>query len=128
MFERRLLPEANRCIMNNLFDPPKLPSNFDNPIAHSADPSTSHEAARNITRSGKRGRGCEIVLALVKRWPSSTAIELFELATDAERRELKEAQRVRQRLTDLLAAGLVKQGMTKICSIRNSRMVTWEAT
>ncbi len=106
--------------MASLFDPVKL--------AHNFDPETSHEAAREQVRTGKAVRHAEIVLGLVKRRPGSTAVELYGLATDAERLDLREPQRVRQRLTDLLHYGLVRQGMTKICSIRETRMVTWEIT
>lgn len=104
--------------MNDLFDTVKL--------SHTVDPPTSNEAAMRHVRTGKRELNSAIALTLVKANPGKTASELFELATPCQRDKLKELQEVRRRLTDLLGEGKVKQGMTKICTVRNTRMVTWE--
>jgi hypothetical protein len=106
--------------MPDLFD-------FATPIAHTTDPATSHEAAARVTATGKRARHAAIVLTLVQRHKGETAVELWYDATDADRRELKEPQEVRRRLTDLADRGLVRQGLSRICRYRNTRMVTWEA-
>ena len=52
------------------------------PLTHTADPATSHEAEARHVRSGKLGRNCRRVLALVVRWPERTGQELFELCID----------------------------------------------
>ncbi len=103
----------------SLFDPVKM--------AHNFDPHTSHEAAQEQVRSGKAARHAELVLRLVKEHPFLTAVELFWAATPAERSDLKEHQRVRQRLVDLHRANLVKYGPTKVCSVNQTRMKTWES-
>lgn len=106
--------------MSDLFD-------FANPISHKQDPSSSAIAAEQLTSSGRRARGCRLVLNILKRNPGCTAVELWDLATAAERSELREMQRVRQRLTDLLHAGLAMQGPQRACRVRGSTMVTWKA-
>ena len=100
--------------------------NFDAPIAHTHDPASSHIAAENMTVSGKRAAHKRIVLDLCCRFPRSTAIELWERASDADKTELREPQEVRRRLTDLLADGVVRQGAIRTCGVRATKMVTWE--
>jgi hypothetical protein len=41
-------------------------STYRNPIAHSADPESSHAAAREVTDSGARDTHCAVVLDAVK--------------------------------------------------------------
>ena len=101
---------------------------FDKPPAsHTDDPPTSAEAEIEHTESGKRGMHSEIVLALVKRHPGSTAVELWHHATETERAELVEMQETRRRLTDLYHAGLVRQCESRLCLARGTKQVTWEA-
>jgi hypothetical protein len=95
-----------------------------NPVAHAADPETSHEAGEAVTRSGARGRQAAAVLALVRGHPGRTAAELVGLQVDFPRLDVYQ---VRRRLTDLLHAGLVVQGEARPCSRVGSRMVTWTA-
>lgn len=95
-------------------------------IAHTGDPATSHAAAEAVTESGRRDRHCAIVLGLVRRYPGRTAVELWRLCADDERAALVEMQSVRRRLTDLHHRGLVRQGSERACTVRGSRMVTWE--
>lgn len=97
-----------------------------NPIAHTADPATSHEAAEVLTRTGRRQRHADAVLNLVKLYPGRTAVELWQFAGDWDlTAELKEMQEVRRRLVDLEAAGKVRQGPARKCSVRGTRQVTW---
>jgi len=96
-----------------------------NPISHSSDPETSREAAERITRSGARGAHCRMVLAMVETDPNLTAGELWQRAGPVERAALKELQEVRRRLTDLLAAGKVSQGLPRPCAIRGAKAVVW---
>jgi hypothetical protein len=106
--------------MLDLFD-------FLNPVAHTADPPTSAEAAARVTASGRRAAHARLVLALVRRHPGSTAVELWAAANAGEQADLGEMQEVRRRLTDLLHAGRVRQGDARACRVRKSKMVTWSA-
>jgi hypothetical protein len=94
-------------------------------LSHRHDPDTSGEAAASYAAAGKRTRHRELVLGLVRRLPGLTACELWAGATAAERAELGELQRVRQRLTDLLADGRVRQGSKRQCRERGSLQMTW---
>jgi hypothetical protein len=51
------------------------------PIARTSDPETSHEAATEITASGKRQTNCDKMLDLVRRFQGSTSGELGERIT-----------------------------------------------
>lgn len=97
-------------------------------MSHANDPETSRIAAEQHVRSGKRAHHAAIVLALVQRHPGSTAIELWDHATDAERATLKEAQEIRRRLCNLETDGAVRKGVSRACTVRGSKQVTWEAT
>ncbi len=105
--------------MNSLFDPP---------LVHTNDPLPSHLALEFLIQSGKLGKGEAIVLTLAKTNPARTAIELWSLATTAQQSELKEPQRVRQRLHSLMLKGKVKQVGQRSCTVRGSTQTTWEAT
>lgn len=107
--------------MPDLFD-------FSGPVAHDADPMTSHEAATNHTTSGNRKRCCVVVLGLVQRHPGLTCCELWEAATEAEQTTLREMQRVRQRMVDLERNGLVRKGPPRKCAVRGTSQRTWNAT
>ncbi len=99
----------------------------DPPMSHASDPPTSAEAARNHAESGRRDAHAALVLDLVRRHPGSTAVELWGLATDAERGQLVEMQEIRRRCTDLLARCLVRQGPARDCSVKGTSMVVWFA-
>ena len=97
-------------------------------LSHRDDPATSREAAERHVASGRRERHAEIVLGLVQRFPAATAIELWYLATDAERAELKEPQEIRRRLVCLRKRGLVRRGPARHCTVRGTSQVTWFVT
>src|SRR5574341_2524898 len=103
-----------------------FPDEFSNPVAHAADPESSRVAAEAVTVSGRRARHAQIVLALVRRYPLQTAIELWTLAS-ADQFHLKESQEIRRRLVDLEAAGLVRKAGQRHCSVRGTLQGTWEA-
>lgn len=94
-------------------------------LYHANDPATSRAAAAAYDAGGKRGRHKGLVLALVRRHPGLTACELWAAATPAEQADLGEMQRVRQRLTDLLNAGEVRQAEKRQCRQRGTAQVTW---
>ena len=113
-------------IQPQLFGPPDAYGSH-TPAARSSDPPTSHEAAANATESGRRQRHAEIVLAIVRRRPGSTYVELFAAATDVEQRELGDAYEAMRRLNDLCKAGLVCKSEARVCCVKGSRMTTWNA-
>lgn len=94
------------------------------PVTHRADPETSREAASSHIASGNRERNANIVLELVKRFPGSTAVELWEQAGDAQQ-VLKEMQEVRRRLVDLESAGVACKGDARPCKVKSTKMVVW---
>ena len=94
-------------------------------LSHTNDPESSATAVREHARKGKLTGNKLLVLAMVKRHPFSTANELWELATDDERKTLSEVQEVRRRLTDLFAAGLVNRTKPRPCKVKGNTMVTW---
>jgi hypothetical protein len=99
----------------------------DPPAVHVGDPDTSLDALNEHEASGRRDLHKMIVMGLVLRYPLKTACELFELTTPDERTELKEMQEVRRRLVDLAATGLVHQRDPRVCAVRGTKMVVWEA-
>lgn len=98
---------------------------FDNPIAHVVDPSTSHQAARLMDSTGARGRHCREVLKLVKDNPGLTAGELWAACSAEQAEMLSELQEIRRRLTDLRHARQVKYGPKRECEQRRNPAVTW---
>jgi hypothetical protein len=110
----------------SLMGEPPTPDQL-NPIAHTSDPPTSHLAATAMQSSGKRAAHKNLVLSLCRRFPGSTAIELWKACSAAEKAELKEPQEVRRRLTDLLHDVAVRQVGMRSCRVRGTKMVTWEA-
>lgn len=96
---------------------------FPNPIARADNPDTSHQAAAEVTESGTRHKHAERVLELVKAQPGSTATELLRAQGD-DPDALNEYQ-IRRRLPDLVAAGLVVHGRSRICRVRRRQMTTW---
>ena len=82
----------------------RLPAVFHNPISHASDPSTSVEAANDITRSGRRATDATLVLDTVRSLPGSTSSELADAIPALT------LYAVRRRLTDLHHADKVRQG------------------
>jgi hypothetical protein len=90
--------------------------------AATADPSTSHEAADRMNRSGTARRNAAAVLVLVKAHPWLTSRELSELPDCPPTIDRVEMAR---RLPDLERAGKVKQGPKRTCKAAGSKAVTW---
>ena len=76
-------------------------------MSHSADPSTSTEAAARMVASGALGRGQRLALDLVTAHPGLTADELGGLACEVREELLHARLRVARRLSELRRAGLV---------------------
>ena len=90
------------------------------PIAANADPETSHIAGRQITESGKREGQLLGVLALVKRYPRSTSLELSHKGGF-------DRYIIARRLPELAAAKLVDRRAPRVCTVGNRPATTWEA-
>ena len=91
----------------------------DTPIARRRDPVTSHESAREITRSGRRARQQHAVLTLVRQHPGHTSHELSRYGIDR--------YTLARRLPELRAAGLVVSGEVRECTVTGKRALTWRA-
>jgi len=73
------------------------------PASHKRDPSSSKEAEKRITRSGRRKSHADLVLALVVASPGKTATQIGErLWPDDPRGQIGKARR---RLSDLKTNG-----------------------
>lgn len=106
----------------NLFEPASgIQKALESPIAANADPDTSHEAARKITDSGKREGQLMGVLALVKRYPLCTSMELAIRSRTYDRYILA------RRLPELASGGLVLRRTPRQCTVSGLRAITWEA-
>ena len=86
--------------------------------ARRTDPSTSHDAARKVERSGKaRDNQTKCFEALLKQ-DGMTSAEVAVMA-DLERHEAA------RRLPELRDANQVKNGDKRRCSITNNMALTW---
>ena len=99
----------------------KEPSLFDGAAkARRTDPSTSHEAAREVELSGAAGTQRGQVLAALMRMDTPTSGEIA--ATSGIDRHT-----VSKRLPELEEKCLARRLGTRICRARGTRMLTWEA-
>lgn len=94
---------------------------FDNPIAHTHDCRASHEAAEDVTSSGRRERHADLVYAAILAHPDATSAEL-EPFLDLGLTE------IRRRLTDLQAAQRIAKSGQRKCERFKRLMSTWRAT
>ena len=88
------------------------------PATRSTDPISSREAERLITESGARLTQAEAILMLVCDRPGKTCVELTEWI-DLDRYQ------VQRRLSDLCAAGRVRKGKRRKCTLKLTSAVTW---
>lgn len=92
------------------------------PLARRTDPQSSHSAAEEVTRSGKREGQVLAVLALVRKYPGSTSLELAKHSVGLDRYVTA------RRLPELEKQGLVRKGDERPCTINGRSMVTWWPT
>lgn len=103
----------------------QFPLFADTPRARATDPRTSHEAAAAIKRSGALGRQQALVLALVRRFPGSTAGELAMYQSRADRAPFDGWRyRVSRRLPELAPAH-IERGEARECKALGTRQTTW---
>lgn len=89
------------------------------PAAAKADPSTSHLAAAELERSGKRETRARRAARIVAANPGLTTRELSE-RTGIEHHELQKG------LSDAVDAGLLKKGAIRKCGVTGNPVLTWE--
>lgn len=101
----------------SMFDRPPLRI-VETPAARNTDPYTSHAAADDITRSGKRAHQQHQAIAAVRAKPGLTSFELA-LATGLDRFMLA------RRLPECVTAGGVVKGTPKKCSVTGKMAISW---
>lgn len=101
----------------SLFDAPAFSNRA--PIAANVDPLSSHLAAQEITRSGRRGAQKRAVLEALKAAPERTSAELARFAG-------LDRYAVARRLPDLAHDGFAEQGPMRKCRITGRPAVTWK--
>ena len=102
------------------FAPTPIEKAMRHPIAAAYDPETSRESAEKITASGKREGQLQGVLALVKRYPLSTSLELASHSSF-------DRYVIARRLPELASAHLVVRRSPRECLVSGNKSVTWEA-
>jgi hypothetical protein len=108
--------------MADLFDFGLTPAPFVEARAADADPSTSHEAADRMNRSGRARANAAAVLALVAAHQWLTSRELSELPDcppGIDRHELA------RRTADLEKIGAIRKGPKRVCGKAGTKAVTW---
>jgi len=103
------------------FDFARPPRRVETPAARHSDPESSHLAAEEINRSGKRGQQQAQAIAAVKAFPGCTSFELA-LKTDIDRYTLA------RRLPECITACAVRKGEQRTCSITGRQALTWWPT
>jgi hypothetical protein len=89
-------------------------------IARKSDPKPSHLAAGGITRSGRREGQCLAVLALVRKYPCSTSLELASNSN-------LDRYVIARRLPELEKAGYIARRNVRECSVGKRPATTWQA-
>lgn len=107
----------------------------DVPRARIRDPATSHAAAKRVKDSGHLNRQQLEVLALLRRYPGSTAVELARIARPDEWRTYRYV--VSRRLPELASgfaivkgvkvprAAFARRGRPRVCAVSGSPQTTW---
>lgn len=90
-------------------------------LARKTDPSTSHEAARDLVSSGTLSRRINLALSVLVAHPGSTARELDRHAnvTDGA---------VRKRLNDLRKHRLAETRGSRLCEVTGKTAQLWYPT
>ena len=97
----------------------KSVSRQSHPISRQTDPASSHAAAQETERTGRRAGQSEAVLEMVKRHPRRTALELSRLSR-------LDRYTVSRRLPELERRGLIRRGLIRDCTVNGRPMLTWE--
>ena len=90
----------------------------DQPISRATDPSTSHLAETEITRSGQRATQQIVLLRLVELHPGKTSAELARLGG-------VDRYVAARRLPELRTSRHVENGVSRTCAATNHKAMTW---
>jgi hypothetical protein len=101
----------------DLFAQPPM-RRIETPAARNTDPSTSHEAAAEVTASGLRAFQQAQTVSAIRAYPGRTMQELAEL-TGLDRYMLG------RRVSECETAGLVVRGVKRRCSITGRSAEPW---
>ncbi|MDA3922737.1 MAG: hypothetical protein PF501_18975 [Salinisphaera sp.] len=97
---------------------PERARRVETPAARATDAASSHEAADEVTRSGRRRANQLIVAATVAMHPGCTSRELSQHC-ELDRWEIA------RRTSECETAGTVKRGALRHCDIGSRRALTW---
>lgn len=89
------------------------------PASRKNDDWTSHEAEREITRSGRRRNLQRLVLKLVAEAPGLTGRELHA------KNPAISYENLHKRLPELVTAGKIRKGDKRHCAITGRKATTW---
>ena len=89
--------------------------------ARRADPETSHAAAREVTESGAAAKQAKAVW-----WVLQTFGGPLTSAEVAAKHSTLDRYQAARRLPELRAAGWVKNGEARTCSVTGRKALTWE--
>lgn len=90
-----------------------------NPVSRANDLESSKDAERHINKVGSRANQQKDMLALVRKFPGKTSLELALFSLRYDRYQIA------RRLSDLHHAGLVKQGQVRPCNVSGRKAVEW---
>lgn len=94
------------------------------PIARDLDPVSSHLAADELQRSGRRRTQRMMVLGMIQHLPGSTAGEIAKsYAMDAVHQE-RLFYMIERRVSELVLAKVVRRGDVRRCKVRGNPAVT----
>lgn len=96
----------------------RAPRLIETPAARATDPITSHLAAEDVTRSGKRVQQQHQAAAAVRAKPGMTSFELA-IACGLDRHMLG------RRLPECAKGGAVTKGDLRECGITGHKALTW---
>lgn len=95
--------------------------NIATPAARAGDPASSHHAADEITRSGKRAHQAHQALDLVRAHPQHTSLELAQHG-------VLDRYQLARRLPELEAAGMIERSREpRTCTVGHRPAHTWTA-
>jgi len=117
--------DSSSCQLGLSLEPEQpMPARVPNraPLARSTDPTTSHRAAEQVTRSGRRASLNQSILAFLRA--SGEALTYREIAV---RIGQSDAVDVMRRLNDLRQSGSVEKCGERNCSVNGNAMTTWRA-
>lgn len=96
-------------------------------MVRTADPGSSHIAARRHVGTGRRQANQAIIRALVTQYPGRTSVELHAMLRGADQDRINRHE-LSRRLPELEEAGLIHRcarNQMRKCRIKRTHMLTW---